>query len=307
MINIRTYNPDEDLTALHQLLTAVEDHDQDGEDVSEEFLREQLTWRNYDPCLDSFVAEQVNDATALVGFASIAGRTGTRCTAYTAVHPNWRRQGLGTKLMNRALARAKESGSDHFIVYANGQNVASNTFLKQREYQSVGASWILEASANTEFAEPIYPDKFSIRCYAQFEQPEILADILNRGYGDMWGHGQNEVPTTAESLSEIIPSYWQPENIFLLYASNGDAAGICLGKPGEKEHILEGPGIAPEYRHLELQRPLTLTVAHHLQTIHPGPIQLLSYGDDEATIDIYQQIGLILNAHYIAYRGNLSN
>lgn len=305
MFNIRPYEPDEDLEALHQLLTAVEDHDQDGEDVSEEFLRQQLAWRNYDPRLDSFVAEQPNGTKGLVGFASIAGRTGTRCTAYATVHPNWRRQGLGTQLLNQALTRAKQSGSDNFIVYANGHNLAANVFLKQRTYQPVGSSWILHSPVNTNFAEPVYPEGFSIRSYAQFEQPDVLADILNRGYGDMWGHGQNETTTTVESLSEIIPEYWKPEHIFLLFAPDGDVAGVCLGKPGKNEHILEGSGIAPEYRHLALQRPLTLTLAHHLQAIHPAPIQLLSYGDNQATIEIYQQIGFNLAAHFIAYQGNI--
>lgn len=305
MIHIRTYNPDEDLTALHQLLTAVETHDQDGEDVSIETLRQQLTWRNYNPRLDSFVAEQATGTEGLVGFASIAGRTGTRCTAYAAVHPDWRRHGFGTQLLNQALARAKESGSDNFIIYANGHNIAANAFLKERAYQPVGASWILEAPADTSFAKPVFPEGFSIRSYAQFEKPEILADILNRGYSDMWGHGQNETPTTAKSLSEIIPSYWQQEHIFLLFAPDGEVAGVCLGIPDENEHILEGSGIAPEYRHLELQRPLTLTLAHHLQAIQQKPIHLLSYGDTQATIDIYQQIGFNLTVHFIAYYGNI--
>lgn len=303
MFTIRSYEPNEDLNALHQLLTAIEDHDQDSEDVSEEFLRQQLTWRNYDPRLDSFVAEQPNGE--LVGFASIAGRTGTRCTAYAAVHPNWRRESLGTILLNTALGRAHESGSDCFIIYAHGHNIAANAFLKQRAYQPVGASWILHSPANTKFDKPVCPDNYSIHCYAQSQQPEILADILNRSYGDMWGHAQNEVPTTADSLAKIIPSYWQSEHIFLLFDPDGNVIGVCLGIPGENEHILEGSGIAPEYRHLALQRPLTLTVAHHLQAIQPVPIQLLSYGDDEATIDIYHQIGFHLTAHYIAYKGNI--
>lgn len=306
MFKIRAYEPDEDLNGLYKLLTAVEEHDQDGEDISIEALRQQLTWRNHNPRHDCFVVEQPHVPASLIGYASLSGRTGTRCTVYAVVHPNWRRQGLGTQLLDRAHERAEKSGSNKFIVYANGQNIGSNAFLKQRCYQSVGASWILSASVKTSFAQPFLPDGFSILSYAQVEQPAaLLADILNRGYGDMWGHAQNETLTTVESLSENIPAYWQPKHIFILFANDGDTAGICLGKPGEKEHILEGPGVAPEYRHLELQRPLTLTVAHHLQTIRQNPIQLLSYGDDETTIEIYQQIGFQLSAHYIVYQGDL--
>ncbi len=305
MFTIRPYEPDEDLPRLHQLLTAVETHDQDGEDASEEALRRQLTWTNYDPRLDSWVVDNPNQSGDLIGYASVSGRAGTRCTGYAAVHPAWRRQGLGSRLLDQALERGQTTGADHFIVYANAQNDGAVTFLRQRGYEPVGASWILGAPKTQVFAEPIWPPGFTVRSLAEVGDFAVLAAIANRSYSDMWGHSENEKPSTPEVMATLIPTRWQPENIFLAFTPDGDVAGLCFGVSREAVNVVDSPGAAPEYRHLELQRPLLLTVARHLQSEHPKEIQLLSYGDDERTITIYQDVGFRLDSHYIAYHGEM--
>ncbi len=306
MINIRPYEPDEDLEALHQLLTVLETHDQDGEDVSEEALHQQLTWNNYNPRLDSWIIKNPEQPRSLIGYASVAGRTGTRCTVYAAVHPAWRRHGLGTRLLDQALERGQETGADHFIVYANAQNEGALAFLRKRGYEPVGDSWILSAPAAQVFAQPSWPPGFTVRSFAEVRDTAVLAAISNRSYSDMWGHSQNEQPATPEGIAEMGVAHWPPESVFLAFAPDGDVAGLCIGIPGEAVDVIDSPGAAPEYRHLKLQRPLLLTVAHHLQSRHRKAIQLLSYGDNEQTIAIYQDVGFHLDAHYVAYQGFLA-
>ena len=305
MFVIREYEPDNELLPLQRLLTAVEVHDQDGEDVSEETLRQQLTWNNYDPRLDSWVVKNPEKPGELIGYASVAGRAGARCTVYAAIHPDWRRRGLGRRLLDRALERGKKTGADHFIVYANGQNDGAVAFLHWRGYEPVGASWSLSAPAAQTFAEPVWPPGFTVCSFAEVEDFTVLATISNRCYGDMWGHSQNEQPATPEAIAEMGLAYWPPESVFLAFAPDGDAAGLCIGIPGEVVDVIDSPGAAPEYRHLELQRPLLLTTARYLQSQQRKEIQLLSYGDNEQTIAIYQDIGFKLDTHFVAYHGKM--
>ena len=178
-------------------------------------------------------------------------------------------------------------------------------FLRRRGYEPVGASWILSAPATQSFAEPSWPPGFTVRNFTEVGDTAVLADIMDRSWGDMWGHAQNEQPTTPEGVAEHISTYRQPENYFLAFAPDGDVAGLCLGIPRESVDVIDSPGVAPEYRHLELQRPLLLTVARHLQSHQLKEIQLLSYGDDEQTIVVYQSVGFQLDAHYITYHGKL--
>ncbi len=306
MFEIRSYDPVVDLTRLHRLLSVVEDYDQDGEDVSEDKLRQQLTWRNHDPQHDCWLAVNPSDQNALVGYSSVSGRAGTRCTLYVAVSPHWRRQGLGGLLLSRVVDRARSTGADSFIIYTNANNNASNAFLSRKGYKAIGDSWDLQTTISSSFARPEWPNGFTVQSYVDLNEPQILADILNRGYAHMWGHAQNEVPTTVDGIGELVPMYWKPENIFLTFAPDGDVAGLCLGIPGKTVAIVEGPGVALEYRHLDLQRPLVLTVAQHLKNLHSGELQLLSYGDTRPTVQIYQELGFHLTAHFIAYRGTIN-
>lgn len=291
---IRPYVPAADLLRLLRLLTSVEAADQDGEDITEAFLREQLTWRNHNPELDCCVVEEPGKPDSLIGYASVSGRAGTRCTLYVAVHPEWRRQRLGSALLARALHRAGETGAIETTVYAGARNEAANAFLRYHGYQPAGDAWTMHMPADAQPVEPVWPAGYSVRSFADVQDFTLLTEVLNQGYGDMWGHAQNREPTTAESLVEIVPTRWPPEGIFIAFAPGGEVAGVCLGIPGKSHDdresavvdILEGPGVAPEYCHLELQRPLVLTVMHWLRSQERREIQLLSYGDKEPAINI---------------------
>ena len=54
---IRHFFPEKDLSPLSRLLTEIESIDRDGEDASEEYLQNSLTWPNYHPTQDAWVAE----------------------------------------------------------------------------------------------------------------------------------------------------------------------------------------------------------------------------------------------------------
>ncbi len=78
---------------------------------------------------------------------------------------------------------------------------------------------------------------------------------------------------------------------------------------GRPKQVVDSPGVVPAHRHLGLQRPLALTTMHWLRnTVGAGPIQLHTYGDQEAAVAIYHALGFVLepNSHLIEYRFNLA-
>jgi len=74
---VRHYAPETDLSPLARMLAEIESIDRDGEDASEEYLRNSLTWPNYRPAQDTWVAEAEGK---LVGYAVALEQPSQRCT-----------------------------------------------------------------------------------------------------------------------------------------------------------------------------------------------------------------------------------
>src|SRR5215212_1651847 len=113
---IRHYVPEQEVSALSRLLTEIESMDSDGEDTSEDYLRASLAWPNYRPDKDVWVAESEGK---LVGYGVALEQPSENCTIYIVVHPEYRRQGLGSQLFSLTLDRAREVGAKDILVYAN--------------------------------------------------------------------------------------------------------------------------------------------------------------------------------------------
>ena len=306
---IRHYVPEQDLSALSRLLTEIELIDRDGEDTSEEYLRASLSWPNYRPDQDVWVAEAEG---RLVGYGVALEQPSQRCTIYVVVHPSQRRRGLGSRLLALALKRARELGSKDVLVYANENNEASNLFLAQRGFRRAGTSGSLKLSAPIEAGSVEFPEGFTLKQYSQVNDPLVLRQALNECYRGMWGHQQNDNPSEEERKSPRFLKYYNPEDILLLFDAGNAIFGICSLKSqgkreanGELSDLLDGPGIIHPFREQGYQRPMVLAGIEHLRQKGNRPITLEFWGDDEKALDIYRSLGFKMVNRYIAYHQEL--
>jgi mycothiol synthase len=309
----RHYVPATDLAHLSALLTTVEAHDQDGEDTSETALREQLTWPQHAPEHDCWVSEAPGSSQELIGYGSVFAQTPLRSTLWVAVHPAWRRQGLGSVLLTKALERARETGAKQVTVYANAHNPAATAFLPRHGFWRVGSSWVLRAPPDLVLEAAQWPAGYMVRSYAEVQQLSTLLEVLNRSYADKWGHAENSQTTTEAKVLPRLASA-DPGGIFLAIAPSGSVAGFCRAIPARPPQEpadsnltdeVEQPGVVPEHRHQQLYRPLVLTALHWLRAQGHHAVLLQSWGDDEQTIASYQDAGLIVLQRWLAYRYDL--
>lgn len=309
----RHYAPAADLAHLSALLTTVEAHDQDGEDTSETALQEQLTWRHYEPEHDCWVIEAPGSSQELIGYCSVFAQTPGRSTLSVTIHPAWRRRGLGSILLTKALERARETGAKQVTVYANVHHPAATAFLLRHGFWLVGSSWVLRAPPDLVLKAAQWPAGYTVRSYAQAPQLSTLLEVMNRSYADKWGHAENDQTTTeADVLPWLVST--DHEGMFLVFAPDGRVAGYCRAIPARPTQEpadadltdeVDQPGVVPEHRQQQLYRPLVLTALHWLRAQAPRAILLQSWGDDEQTIASYQDAGFILLQHWQAYRCDL--
>lgn len=301
---LRHYQPDQDLYHLSCLLREIEAHDHDREAMTEDALREQLHWPGYVPELDCWVARLSTEPGGLIGYCSVFAQTPLRYALYIAVHPGWRDHGLGSVLLEKALGRARERGARYIITTVNEQNVASNGFVHEHGFSIVGSTWLLRASATTQFAKPIWPAGFTAQAYSKLQDITRLVEAHNRCFSDMWGHAENEQEVTAETLSSWV-SVLNPAGIFVAFAPSSEVAGVCRALPADHAgsvDLVDAPGVVPAYRELNLHRPLLLTAMRWLRSQARKPAILQSFGDSEQTITRYRETGFTLEHHYFSYQ-----
>src|SRR5215210_3802613 len=291
----RHYVPEQDLSALARMLTEIESMDRDGEDTSEEYLRASLAWPNYRPDQDVWVAESEGK---LVGYGLALEQPSGRCTIYMVVHPEYRRQGLGSQLLALILERAREVGAKDILVYANERNQGSDLFLKHHQFQQVGSSGSLELNDEAKLPAAEFQKGFTLKKYSEVNDPLLLLKALNECYLGMWGHQHDDNPSEEERKSPRFLHYYAADDILLLFGEKNLILGICSVKPqgkrgndGEWSDLLDGPGIIQEYREQGYQRSMVLAGIQHLRKTGTHPITLEFWGDNENALNIYRSLG----------------
>lgn len=317
--HIRLFNPEEDfdnLLALRRTLEAIEPTDGD---TTEAGLRATLQWRGHDPTQDRWVVTAPDAPDQLIAYAWVFAQSQERVVTLVRVHPAWRRQGLGSALLAHTLARARVYGATHVTGACWPTVPQAHHFLTYHGFEPVGHNRFFEAPADVPLPEPIWPAGYAVRTLAEVQELSLLADVCNLCYHDMWGHAEN-VPGAVDAarLAEGMrnsPEHYHPESIFIAFAPDGDVAGVCFGRvfgyenndpsTGRPQQVVDSPGVVPTHRHLGLQRPLTLTTMRWLRTYAgPGSIALWTYGDQDAAVAIYHELGFTLepNRHLVEYR-----
>ena len=302
-VNIRDFRPELDLSRLVSLCVAIENADQTGADNSEATLKAE-DWKK------RWLLGESDTPDTIIGHGWMFEQSSVRTILSVAIHPDWRGKGYGSALLAHILAHAKKRGTQQFVCSIEQNNVDADRFLHHHSFEAVGHNRLFTASAELTLAKPGWPDGYTVRSYAEVQDLAILAEAHNRCYADMWGHSENTQTTTEEQLAEWMRDYpdsFIPEGIFIAFTSNDEVAGLCYGRlmtdpsSGEKKGVVDSPGVVPEYRHLELQRPLTLVTISWLRSLGVGVIELHTFGDFETAVSIYQQLGFVLEGHWIEY------
>ena len=307
---IRHYFPETDLIPLARMLTEIESIDRDGEETSEEYLRRALTWPNYRPADDVWVAEAGGK---LVGYGVAFEQPSQECSLYLVVHPSQRRKGLGHQLLDLVLGCAGEFGSKTLLIYANERNKVSRSFLDHRSFVAVGTSGVMMAPADVEISAPEFPAGFTLKRFSELNDLYILSVALIDCYLGMWGHHRSEKPSADNPNAARFLSYYGAYNILLLFDAVNTISGICsvkseggVDEKGNRVDILDAPGVIQKYRADGLQRPLVLAGFQRLREQGHRRAKLEFYGDNENALDIYRSLGFTLLNQYVAYHKELA-
>ncbi|HEV8193480.1 MAG TPA: GNAT family N-acetyltransferase [Ktedonobacterales bacterium] len=304
----RRFDLQRDLAPLVSLLQQVEQADQTGEAVTEAALRERLTWAGQDPALMIWVATLPHNA-SLVGYGRVQKTPhDENADLHIAVHPSWRRQGIGGHLFVHLLERATDLGTRALRAYADVQHEGASRFVCALGFSPVSSYTRLRVSAQQPFPARVLPEGFRTRSYDQIQRVDLYTEAMNHSYEGLWGH----VQVTEEDVAGWLP-HLNPAGIFLLFAPDDTLAGTCraeLSAPptpaqGAPTGLIDAPGVIPQWRDAQLTLPLLFTAIHWLLPQGPTTLELESWGDAPGTLALYRALGFRVIKEEISYRRKL--
>lgn len=115
-LKVRPFRLDVDVSPLSRLLANAKQVDHTGELLSEAQLQLHLSVPHHDASKDRWVIPHPDDPATLLGHAALylpSGADDRRVAdGMMVVHPEWRRQGLGTALFSQLEKRLREGAAD---------------------------------------------------------------------------------------------------------------------------------------------------------------------------------------------------
>ncbi len=267
----------------------------------------------HDPAQDRFVIASPENPDEMIGYATAwaKGLYAVRSEIYIAVHPDYRRQGLAKRLLQRALERAREQGVQYACMQADAENdEACHAFIQASGFRLEGASYhSLQLGADVAIQTSALPDGFSIRTYAEVNDIEVYATLMNQAYGDLWGHHLSNAEDQERWLT-----YFDPNAIFILFSPDNDPIGIYRVQTQSQNNVqgghnrdsVDAPGIIPKFRNQRLYRSLLLLGVQWLRDHGAkGDIMMDSWGDAAETVAMFHEVGFETTYESIAYRLDL--
>ncbi len=281
-LTCRTYKDETDIQAIAGLMSAAALVDGPENARSAEEVRQMLSGPLVLPEDNLFLFE-VGDQ--LVAYGRIEFEEGPGKSAFFmrgTVHPDWRRRGIGTKVMERLEQRIRERLGE-----ATQQTVYANTWTqlkhedRQTLYRKMGYELaryffdmertLHENGSLVEVPEPAYPAGIAVQTMEERPDLEAVWLTVNEAFRDHWGHTDLLLEQWQHWITE--PDY-RPELWFIAWDTEKDEpAGVCLNgivpehnaRVGRQEGWVHVLGVRQAYRKQGLGRALLLTGMKALQ------------------------------------------
>ena len=286
------FNPEKDFPAFITLLNIIANAEGKPQTNQAEQL-EYESWLGRDLSKQRIFVNHPDDDNTFIAYANYwKAREEPAMNAGLGIHPDWQSHPLSDDLLAWLYEQARVLNIKRLNVLATPDSLIQ-TVLKRHGFYLAGAYNHLEATLSQLPETILLPDGYSIRSFAEDDDPNMLVELFNRCFLDLWGHGV----ATLEVIQQIISI--ESEHKWMLF--HGDDP-VGYGSADSSNGLASTPGFVPEHRKLELYKALFLTQIDWLIKQGQQTIWTQSWGDAPEVIEMFKRLGFEVVDRSLGYQ-----
>jgi mycothiol synthase len=205
-----------------------------------------------------------------------------------AVHPEYRRQGIGRRLLQTAMEHGRTLGAKIAHIPIARSLPSASHFARINGFRVARRFHQMYLITGQEQALAL-PPGFEIRHFKPGDEPD-LCNLQNLAFSHHWGFH----PNTADEISYLVnTSPYRPEGI--LFVSSGPTkVGYCwtAKHPVKNEQgLIQMIGVDPRYRVQGLGKALLLAGTDYLRKMGVKKVELVVDSKNRPARQLYQAVG----------------
>ncbi len=261
----------------------------------------------YSPEADLFVAESRGERLAAYADVMREVRIG-RVVMDLYVQPQFRRKGLGRRLVEGVCVRASSLGAQRVHAFVDETNRGGREFLSRAGFEPVRRSLVLERGGGAQAGETeVDFGGISLGRFRDGDEQQ-LADIQNRSFEGSWGF----CPNTADEIGFYLAMTMTHMQDVLVLRDGDEVVGYLWpqilersGEEGGAHGWIHMVGVRPDYRGRRLGKRLVEVGLRGFSERGVESVELTVDAENTQAVTLYESLGFATKATKIWYERQL--
>lgn len=235
------------------------------------------------------------------------------------VHPNYRNDGLGSRM---AGVLAATTDLSRLRAWSHGGHAGAAALARAHGFVPVRELWrmrLAHSIAGAQMLEDMLPERVRLRTFSPGSDEEAWLAVNGAAFAH---HAEQGSMTRADLEARMAEDWFDPDGFFLAVRDSADNAEAGSTGPGDPDRVATGPastaeeilgfhwtkihpatghqgalgevyvvGVAPAAQGMGLGRVLTAAGIRYLQQAGLEAIMLYVDADNTAAVSLYQKLG----------------